>query len=43
MHTKLTPAREKWLFENKSALKQVKQGIAAAAKGELTSCGDFRK
>lgn len=37
------PAHEKWLFENKTVLKQVKQGIAAAAQGKLVSRGDFKQ
>lgn len=30
------PAREKWLFENKFALNQVKKGIQDAATGKVT-------
>lgn len=30
------PAREKWLFENKAALNQVKKGIQDAADGKIT-------
>lgn len=37
------PAREKWLFDNKAALAQVKQGIKDAAEGKLTSRGSFSK
>ena len=35
------PAREQWLFKNKTALAQVKQGIQDAAKGKLKNKGDF--
>ncbi len=37
------PAHEKWLYENTSALEQVKQGIKNAAKDKLISCGSFSK
>lgn len=37
------PAREKWLFENKAALKQVKQGLEDSAKGRIKSRGSFAK
>ena len=37
------PAREKWLFENKQALKQLKQGIEQAASGDLSDAGSFAK
>ena len=35
------PAREKWLFENKTALKRVQRGLQDAAEGKLTSLGSF--
>jgi len=37
------PAHEKWLFENKIALQQVKQGIAETAQGKLINRGDFKR
>lgn len=37
------PAREKWLYENKSALKSVKTGIAQSAKGDVLSRGSFAR
>jgi hypothetical protein len=37
------PAREKWLFKNPSALKQVKKGLQDAAKGKVSKRGDFRQ
>jgi hypothetical protein len=37
------PAREKWLFENKSALQSVKQGIKDAVGGRVSSRGSFAK
>ncbi len=37
------PAREKWLFDNKSALKQVKKGLEDSADGRLKSRGSFAK
>jgi len=37
------PLREKWLYENKVALKQVTKGIKDAAQGKLVSRGDFSK
>jgi len=30
------PARERWLFENKTALKKVKRGLKDAAAGRLS-------
>ena len=30
------PAREKWLFENKATLNQVRKGIQDAAEGKVT-------
>ena len=35
------PAREKWLFDNKVALKSVKQGIEEARGGKLHDLGSF--
>ena len=35
------PAREKWLFENTSALGAVKTGLDQAAAGETASLGSF--
>lgn len=35
------PAREKWLFDNKAALKSVKQGIEDAKGGKLHDLGSF--
>jgi hypothetical protein len=35
------PANEKWLFNNKSALAQVKQGLKDAALGRVKSKGSF--
>lgn len=37
------PLREKWLYNNKIALKQVFQGIKDAAHDKLISKGDFSK
>jgi hypothetical protein len=37
------PAREKWLFDNKPALKAVKQGLEEVKKGKLHDLGDFAK
>jgi len=37
------PARELWLYENKSALSQVKQGLKELAEGKLVDMGDFSK
>jgi hypothetical protein len=37
------PAEERWLWENKEALKAVKQGIADAKAGRLVSLGSFAK
>jgi len=31
------PAREKWLFDNKTALKQVKKGLGDSAAGRVKS------
>ncbi len=35
------PLREKWLFDNKSALKKVQQGLEDAANGDLVDRGSF--
>lgn len=35
------PAREKWLFENKSALKAVESGLKQVAAGKTKSLGSF--
>lgn len=35
------PAIEKWLWENKSALKKVKQGIQDSKSGKVKSRGSF--
>lgn len=37
------PAREKWLFKNEGALKQVKKGLQDSAKGKVSKRGDFSK
>lgn len=37
------PAREKWLWDNKSALNTVKKGLKDAAEGRTKSLGDFSK
>lgn len=37
------PAREKWLFNNKSALKKVEQGLKDAAAGKVSKRGSFAK
>ena len=37
------PAREKWLFDNKVALKKVEQGIKDAGAGHLCDKGSFAK
>ena len=37
------PAKEKWLWENKTALKQVKSGLKDSASGGVKSRGDFTK
>lgn len=36
-------AHEKWLFENKSALKKVERGLKEASQGKLLSKGSFKK
>ena len=35
------PAREKWLFENKSALAAVSEGLDQSAQGKVRSRGSF--
>jgi hypothetical protein len=35
------PAREKWLFNNKTALTKVKRGLKDAAEGRLIDKGNF--
>lgn len=35
------PSYEQWLFNNKAALKQVKQGLKDSAKGRVRSKGSF--
>lgn len=35
------PAREKWLFDNKPAMKQVLKGIQDSAKGKVSARGSF--
>jgi len=37
------PVCEKWLFDNKVALKKVEAGITDAAKGKISKCGSFAK
>ena len=37
------PAREKWLFKNRNALKNVEAGLQDAAKGRLSKKGSFAK
>ncbi len=37
------PAREKWLFDNKLALKKVRQGIKEAASNHVSTKGSFAK
>ena len=37
------PAREKWLFANKTALKKVESGLKDAAQGRLLKKGSFSK
>lgn len=36
-------ANEKWLYDNKSALKKVEQGLQDAAAGHLVKKGSFLK
>jgi hypothetical protein len=37
------PAREKWLFNNKEALDNVKQGLKDSYAGNVRSLGSFKK
>lgn len=37
------PAREKWLFENPTTLKYVRQGLQEAKAGKVKSLGSFAK
>lgn len=37
------PAKEKWLFDNKTALKQVQTGLKQAKSGKLVKRGSFAK
>jgi hypothetical protein len=37
------PAREKWLWENKAILQQVKKGLKDSAAGRVKSRGSFAK
>lgn len=37
------PAKEKWLWENKKALQQVKKGLQDAAAGKVKTRGSFAK
>lgn len=37
------PAREKWLFDNKTALKKVRKGLEESSEGQVTSRGSFAK
>lgn len=37
------PAKEKWLWDNKSALNQVKKGLKDSAQGRVKSRGSFAK
>jgi len=37
------PAREKWLFENPSALGAVKAGLSQAAEGKARQLGSFAR
>jgi hypothetical protein len=37
------PANEKWLFDNKAAMKQVKQGLEDSAAGRVKNKGSFSK
>lgn len=37
------PAKELWLYENKTALAQVKQGLKELAENQLIDMGDFSK
>lgn len=35
------PAREKWLFDNKSALSAVREGLEQSAQGKVRTRGSF--
>ncbi|MBS0357769.1 MAG: hypothetical protein JSS53_00650 [Proteobacteria bacterium] len=37
------PVCERWLFENESALKRLKQGLTDAAEGRVVERGGFEK
>lgn len=37
------PARERWLYENSSALSSVKRGLRQSAAGETSSLGSFAR
>jgi hypothetical protein len=37
------PAREQWLFKNKTALAQVRRGLKQSADGHTTTRGSFAK
>ena len=37
------PAKEKWLFDNKKALKSLDQGLEDAAVGRVSYIGSFAK
>ncbi|MDZ4676562.1 MAG: hypothetical protein SGI74_03550 [Oligoflexia bacterium] len=37
------PAKEKWLFENKTALSSVRRGLKESAEGKVKSLGSFSK
>lgn len=41
-HTTLEQ-REKWLFDNKTALRKVKKGLEESAQGQVVSRGSFTK
>lgn len=37
------PFQEKWLFENKEALKSVRKGLLESSKGQIKDLGSFSK
>ncbi|MBL0942178.1 MAG: hypothetical protein IBJ00_05595 [Alphaproteobacteria bacterium] len=37
------PFKEKWLFENETAMKSVKTGLKQSLKGEVKDRGSFRE
>jgi hypothetical protein len=37
------PSREKWLFDNKEAMKKLKQGLKDASSGRVSAKGSFAK